>query len=147
MNTAGLRTELQTQLLARSNLSTISAEVHRYPPGDRATVLPTIILTDDSTSSQGLALGGAESIRTVTLNGQAYATTTGGASDDDWDDAETNLTTLLEEMWDTLEADPTIGGLCDFAEVSSVNKTTSQDPDSGRTFFDAEFSITITQVE
>lgn len=148
MNQASVRSTLRTQLLARANLISIDAEVHRYPPSDRATVLPTILFTEMSASSEGIDLASTESLRTYTLSGQAYATTTGGASDDDWDDADINLTTLLEELIGTLEDDPTIGGTCGYAQVTSFGPVTpAQDPDSGRTYMSAEFIITITQVE
>lgn len=147
MNASQLRTNLQTQLLARPNLISLSTEVHRYPPGNRATVMPTIFFDELSVSSEGLALDGAETDRSYTLTGQAYAATTGGALDDDWDDGEANMTTLVEELFATLEADPTIGGTCSFAELSTYTAAATQDEESGRTYFGAEFSITIRQVE
>lgn len=147
MNASLLRSTLQAQLLARPNLISLSAEVHRYPPGSRATVLPTIFFDELSVSSEGLALAGSESDRSYTLTGQAYAATTGGASDDEWDDGETNLTTLIEELYGTLEADPTIGGSCGFAELVSYTSAATQDEETGRTYFGAEFNISIRQAE
>jgi hypothetical protein len=148
MNSATLRSTLRTSLLARANLSSIGTEVHRYPPGSRATIVPTIFFGDMSFSSEGIALSGPDADATYTLGGEVYAFTTGGATDDDWDDAEINATTLLVELRDTLEADATVGGVCSYAWLSgSAEVQPSQDPDTGRTFFSAEFTITIRQVE
>lgn len=147
MNASTLRATLRTSLLARANLASLSTEVHRYPPGSRATVMPTIFFDELSVSSVGLALDGAETDRSYTLSGSAYATTTGGALDDDWDDGEINLTTLMEELIGTLEDDPTIGATCSFAELSTYTASATQDEESGRTYFGADFTITIRQVE
>ena len=147
MNGSTLRTTLQTRLLARIALSTIGTEVYRYPPGSRATVAPTIFFNEWTASSEGLALDGAESDRTYTLSGEAYAFTTGGASDDDWDDAEAIATTLVEELIDELESDPTINGICSFAELASWSMSSVEFEESKRTAFVVEFSVAIRQVE
>jgi hypothetical protein len=147
MNGSTLRTTLQTRLNARSALSAIGTEVHRYPPGSRATVAPTIFFNEWAVSSEGLALDGAESDRTYTLSGEAYAFTTGGATDDDWDDAETTATTLVEELVNELEDDPTINGICSFAEVSTWSMSSVEFEESKRTAFVAEFTVSIRQVE
>lgn len=148
MNSATLRSNLRTSLLARANLTAIGAEVHRYAPGNRATIVPTIFFGDLSMSSEGIALSGSDSDATYTLSGEVYAFTTGGATDDDYDDAEANTTTLLVELRDTLESDPTIGGTCDLAYLASTGEIAPYvDPDSGRTFFQGEFGIAIRRIE
>ena len=147
MNAATFRSNLRTSLLARSALSTIGTEVHRYPPGSRATLAPTIILGDLSFSSEGIALSGPEADATYTLTGELYAVNTGGAADDDWDDAEITATTLLTELRDTLEADATVGGTCGYAWLSGASDVAPREnPETGRVFFNADFAITIRQV-
>lgn len=141
MNTATFRSNLRTQLLARANLTALGTQVHRYPPGARATVAPTIFFNEVSVGQDGLHLAG-DFDRTYTVTGECYATAPND-SDAEWAVAEGNAVTLVTELENQLDTDPTVNGACSHASLTAWTLTPSQDEGSSRMFMGAEFTITV----
>ena len=141
MNTSTFRSNLRTQLLVRPNLTSLGAEVHRYPPGARATVAPTIFFNEVSVSQDGLHEAGGFD-RTYTVTGEAY-TRAPNDSDGSWAAAEANAITLVSEVENQLDTDPTVNGACSYAFLTNWTLAPTQDEGGSVMFMSVEFTITV----
>lgn len=141
MNPATFRSDLKTQLDLRSGLTSINAEVFRYPPGSKARMAPTLFFDQlQSVFDEDLNLL-ADRDTTYNLTGGGYAPSS-GAEATKWATAEANANTLLEELRAQLVADQTVNGNCERARMVEWTTAPSQ-TDDGKMFFDFTFTIEV----
>lgn len=142
MNPSTFRSNLKTLLDARGALTTLSAQVFRYPPGAQSRLVPTLFVGPIANTSQedGTLLPSSTLDRTYTISGGGYAPGS-GATDAKWGTAESNAWTLISELTDQCLEDETINSACTQARLTNWSLTPSQD-DDGRVYMDIDWTIT-----
>lgn len=126
MNPSTFRSNLKTQLDARSDFSNESATVHRYDPGKTATKWPWLALLDVTNvtqEDQGLA---GDQHQTFQFDGVIEARSA-GSSGDKWATAEDQAWDLINGLIDQLTDDQTVNGVCERARVTSWVLSTMTD--------------------
>ena len=144
MNTSTFRTNLKTALDALSAYTTLGADVHKYPPGKAAKMVPTVIVAEVTANRDDLTLL-ATQFTNYTVTGGGYAPGA-GAADAGWATAESNANTLMAGLGSALIADQTVGGICTKARLESYTVTPTTD-DQGRVIMDIAWSVSVQAVE